>query len=116
MPRHLNTNSLDNFVNARSAKAVCLCADTEKGKLMLQQSPLRLALIFCLGACLLVLRPVAAQQNPPTPPATKPAPQTKDPRADSKDKQKKPPNRADAKADQPTSRDDESTIRLDTDL
>jgi Ca-activated chloride channel homolog len=116
MPRHLNTDSLDNFVIVRGAKAVCRCADFEKGKLMLQQSPLRLALIFCLGACLIVLRPVAAQQNPPTPPATKPTPQTKDTRADSKDKQKKPPNRADAKADQPTSRDDESTIRLDTDL
>ncbi len=87
---------------------------------MLQQSPIRLALIFCLGACLAALPPVAARQNPQSPPAAKTPPQTppqtKDNRADSKDKQKKPPNRADAKAEQPASRDDENTIRLDTDL
>ncbi|MBI1762476.1 MAG: VWA domain-containing protein [Acidobacteria bacterium] len=82
---------------------------------MLQPSPIRLALLFCLGTCLAALPPAAAQQTPQSPPTTKPAPQNKDNRSDSKDKQKKPPNRADSKADQPTDKDDVG-IKINTDL
>lgn len=84
---------------------------------MLQPLPLRIALSLLLSAGLTWAGlPLArAAQNPQQPPAqTKPTPQTKDNRADSK--QKKAPNRQDAKADQPTSQDESGVIRLDTDL
>ena len=84
---------------------------------MLQSSPFRISLSLLLSAglgwaCLPLAR---AAQNPQQPPGqTKPASQNKDNRADSK--QKKAPNRQDAKADQPATQDESGVIRLDTDL